>query len=85
MTQRDNLAEALSTRTPPEAQRVLWRTAYVLLGVGWVLVVAVSALALATGGKPVGILFLVGIGVFFTIVVMLFRRPPLVSRRRRRG
>ena len=83
MTQRGTLAQDLTTPPTPEAQRALWRTAYVLLGVGWVLIVAVSVLALATGGKPLGILFLLGIGVFFTIVVLLFRRPPIVRQRPR--
>ncbi|HMJ78695.1 MAG TPA: hypothetical protein VK507_22115 [Iamia sp.] len=83
MTTQDSPADVLTSRPPPEAQRVLWLVTYVSLGVGWVLIVAVSILALATGGNPAGILFLVGLGVFFTVVVVLFRRPPLVRQRQR--
>jgi hypothetical protein len=76
MTSRGSLTEPL----PPDAQRSLWRVANVLLAVAWVLAIGVSILALATGGNPAGVLFIIGIPLFFTLVGVLFRRPPLIHR-----
>lgn len=69
-------------RTPPEAQAPLWRVAYICLTVGWVLALAGAILVATAGEEPLGAVFFIGIPAFFTLVLYLFRRPPLIQRRR---
>lgn len=71
---------ALTERPPPEAQRALWTVGHVMLGVGWVISIALAVFGLVTGVSLLGIAFVLSIPLFFTIVGALYRRPAFWQR-----